>query len=308
MVTYIRSDLDFILDQIKIAEEHARYVAGDPTARPLFGENGMIPANNISWGLRTVDGTFNNLVPGQEQYGSADQPFPHLLEPDYRLAPETADINGPAPGGVVGGGTYAPTPNSGDFVVDFDHPYDLESDRRHVARQPRRGGEGARSRGHRRCRQGHGDHQHRGGGRCLQRRHCRGRRHGGGHSRCPSSPAVLRCRGRTRDGRREPGHVQCFARRRSVGLVQLMVHPVRPVLRSWPRSGGQGQSGTVFIPLQPDDPLYVDGQPHELHGSDARHRRRPRATGRQTSPRPSSTRTRPTPRIPRTRSSCASTG
>ena len=76
MVTYIRSDLDFILNQIKIAEEHSRYVAGDPTARPLFGADGMIPANNISWGLRTVDGSNNNIVPGQEHYGSADQPFP----------------------------------------------------------------------------------------------------------------------------------------------------------------------------------------------------------------------------------------
>ena len=57
MVTYIRSDLDFILAQIKIAEAHA---AGEP----LFGANGLIPANNISWGLRTVDGTNNNLDPG----------------------------------------------------------------------------------------------------------------------------------------------------------------------------------------------------------------------------------------------------
>ena len=33
----------------------------------------------------------------------------------------------------------------------------------------------------------------------------------------------------------------------------------------------KGGSGTVFIPLQPDDPLYVDGQPHQLHGADPRH-------------------------------------
>lgn len=37
MVTYIRSDLDFILGQIKIAEEHSGYVAGALGARPLFG-------------------------------------------------------------------------------------------------------------------------------------------------------------------------------------------------------------------------------------------------------------------------------
>ena len=33
----------------------------------------------------------------------------------------------------------------------------------------------------------------------------------------------------------------------------------------------KGGSGTVFIPLQPDDPLYVAGQPHQLHGADPRH-------------------------------------
>ena len=98
MVTYIRSDLDFILNQIKIAEEHSRYLAGDPTARPLFGADGMIPANNISWGLRTVDGTYNNLIPGQEHYGSADQPFPNLLDPDYRHGFRVVDLDGTRPG------------------------------------------------------------------------------------------------------------------------------------------------------------------------------------------------------------------
>ena len=33
----------------------------------------------------------------------------------------------------------------------------------------------------------------------------------------------------------------------------------------------KGGSGTVFVPLQPDDPLYVDGSHDELHGSDASH-------------------------------------
>ena len=79
----------------------------------------------------------------------------------------------------------------------------------------------------------------------------------------------------------------------------------------------KGGSGTVFIPLQPDDPLYVAGQPDQLHGADARHRISPAptassappttSTSRPTRRRRSSTRTRPTPRIPRTRCSCAST-
>ncbi len=77
----------------------------------------------------------------------------------------------------------------------------------------------------------------------------------------------------------------------------------------------KGGNGTVFIPLQPDDPLYVPGQPHQLHGADARrpcagpdgtrHRRRHHAAS--TRRRRSSTRTRPIPRIPRIRCSCANT-
>src|SRR5262245_38594523 len=41
MVTYIRSDLDFILAQIKIAEDHALYEqTGGTQGKPLFGANG----------------------------------------------------------------------------------------------------------------------------------------------------------------------------------------------------------------------------------------------------------------------------
>ena len=33
----------------------------------------------------------------------------------------------------------------------------------------------------------------------------------------------------------------------------------------------KGGSGTVFIPLQPDDPLYDPDQPDEFHGADPGH-------------------------------------
>jgi hypothetical protein len=56
--------------------------------------DGLIPANNISWGLRTVDGSYNNLIPGRTDWGSADQDFPRLLDPEYRPATESADITG----------------------------------------------------------------------------------------------------------------------------------------------------------------------------------------------------------------------
>ncbi|HEV7437634.1 MAG TPA: peroxidase family protein [Pseudorhizobium sp.] len=94
MVTYIRSDLDFILKQIQIAEAHA-------AGQPLYGPGGLIPTYNIAWGLRTVDGSYNHLLPGQEQWGASDRPFTELMNPTYRTVTGTVDINGPAPGGEV---------------------------------------------------------------------------------------------------------------------------------------------------------------------------------------------------------------
>lgn len=92
MVTYIRSDLEFILDQIKIAEAHA-------AGQPLFGPGGLVPAYNVSFGLRTVDGSNNHLLPGQEKWGASNVQFPSLVDPNYR------------PG-------YAPSNNPGSLVFD----------------------------------------------------------------------------------------------------------------------------------------------------------------------------------------------
>ncbi len=88
MVTYIRSDLDFILDQIKIAEAHA-------DGQPLFGESGLIPTYNLSWGLRTVDGTYNNLL--HPEWGAADNEFPEPLGTQFRTIMVDPDGPGPAP-------------------------------------------------------------------------------------------------------------------------------------------------------------------------------------------------------------------
>ena len=71
-VTVNQADLEFILAQIKIAEAHA-------AGQPLFGPGGLVPAYNVSWGLRTVDGTYNNLL--HETWGAADQQFPTLMDP-----------------------------------------------------------------------------------------------------------------------------------------------------------------------------------------------------------------------------------
>jgi Ca2+-binding RTX toxin-like protein len=106
MVSFVKHDLEFILAQIKIAERHA---AGEDLTDLI--SNPLLPH-----GLRTVDGTYNNIIEGREDWGSADQPFPRLLEPDYRdgTAPGTPfDANGPAPGGVLTNTDYG---NPGNVV------------------------------------------------------------------------------------------------------------------------------------------------------------------------------------------------
>ena len=52
----------------------------------LTGSVDLIPDPLLQWGLRTVDGSHNNIVPGQEQYGAADRIFPRLAPPEFRDA------------------------------------------------------------------------------------------------------------------------------------------------------------------------------------------------------------------------------
>src|SRR5499426_1429512 len=105
-VQFVRSDLDFILDQIIIAERNA---AGESLLD-------ILPNVTLPFGLRTVDGTLNNIVPTQSGFGAADNTFPRLADPLFRPAdPVTIDLDGPG-GQAVGDPTsYAQT--SG-FVFD----------------------------------------------------------------------------------------------------------------------------------------------------------------------------------------------
>jgi hypothetical protein len=85
------SDLKFILKQIKIAEHHAAsYDAAHPCDGLMGPGENQIPTDaqgeELPWGLRTVDGTCNNLVPGQTKFGAADQPFPPSAGLNYRGA------------------------------------------------------------------------------------------------------------------------------------------------------------------------------------------------------------------------------
>jgi Ca2+-binding RTX toxin-like protein len=83
MVQLIKHDLEFILKQIKIAEAHA---AGGDLAALVAGYNGndgLTQAHLLPYGLRTVDGSYNNLLPGREKWGASDQSFPGLFDPTY---------------------------------------------------------------------------------------------------------------------------------------------------------------------------------------------------------------------------------
>src|SRR5918911_4469048 len=59
-------DLRFIYEQILVAQDHA---AGGTLLGP--GPN-QVSDPQLPRGLRTVDGSFNNLVPGQTHFGKAD--------------------------------------------------------------------------------------------------------------------------------------------------------------------------------------------------------------------------------------------
>ena len=119
MVTYIRSDLEFILQQILIAEQHA---AGADLAS-------LLPNSLVPFGLRTIDGSFNNLIEGQSEFGSADNLFPRLTDPIFRDA--------------EAGTSYEQT--SG-FVIELAAADHFQPDRRPDQQQPGSGGGGRQCR------------------------------------------------------------------------------------------------------------------------------------------------------------------
>ena len=114
-----RGDLEFILKQIKISEQHVATRTAEAPCSTLLGtgEN-QIPNNGpngevLPWGLRTVDGSCNNLVPGREKYGAADQTFPRKVPAQFRDAePIAFDVDGP--GGRSVGDPTSYTQNGGD--------------------------------------------------------------------------------------------------------------------------------------------------------------------------------------------------
>ena len=160
MVSLVKHDLEFILKQIKIAEAHA--AGGD--LRKLVAEAGGLDPNAattptqaflLPYGLRTVDGTYNNLVEGRETWGAADQPFPEMSSPQYVNEQDDAQMFGtPANPVWLTNNNYTPGSEPGNADAGARHrrrcrpAHDLEPDRRSDAEQPRRHQRGADLCGH----------------------------------------------------------------------------------------------------------------------------------------------------------------
>ncbi|MDQ1622400.1 MAG: hypothetical protein QOH19_818, partial [Actinomycetota bacterium] len=89
-LTLNAGDMRFILKQIKIAENHA--TKEDAQGKPVPGQPLLGPGPNqianplLPYGLRTVDGSENNLVAKQGNYGASGLPFPRLASPEWRTA------------------------------------------------------------------------------------------------------------------------------------------------------------------------------------------------------------------------------
>ncbi|MNZ13650.1 Bifunctional hemolysin/adenylate cyclase precursor [compost metagenome] len=73
MADFSKSDLEFILQQIFIAEAHADGAS----------LTDLLPNSQVPFGLRTVDGSYNNLVTGQSEFGASDNSFLRLLSPSF---------------------------------------------------------------------------------------------------------------------------------------------------------------------------------------------------------------------------------
>jgi Ca2+-binding RTX toxin-like protein len=94
--TLTPADLSFILKQIKIAEAHVANTTSEtgPCGALVGTGPNQLASPLLSHGLRTVDGSCNNLQPGQETFGASDQVFPRLGSKSFGPA-ESGSFGGP---------------------------------------------------------------------------------------------------------------------------------------------------------------------------------------------------------------------
>lgn len=91
MVHLNTNDLAHILEQIRIAEEHSRLIAEGGNPGESLAQ--LVSSPLIPYGLRTVDGSFNNFQPDMERFGASDEAMTRLLTPVYNAAEADRDGN-----------------------------------------------------------------------------------------------------------------------------------------------------------------------------------------------------------------------
>ncbi|HEV7930333.1 MAG TPA: peroxidase family protein, partial [Nitrosospira sp.] len=93
--TVNKADLEFILKQINVSERHAK----GESLNDIIGPDAAL----TPFGLRTTDGRFNNLLPGQSKFGAADNIFTRLLPPAFLndADGDVFDPDGPGPAPAV---------------------------------------------------------------------------------------------------------------------------------------------------------------------------------------------------------------
>ncbi|GAA2738938.1 hypothetical protein GCM10009867_32800 [Pedococcus aerophilus] len=118
--TITTGDLSFILKQINIAERHAATATPAEPCKGLLNQVGdgipdteQVPDVLTSYGLRTVGGECNNLVPGREKFAAADVPFERMATADFKNAE-----NVPAPFPGAGSPTTYQSKTLGNMVFD----------------------------------------------------------------------------------------------------------------------------------------------------------------------------------------------
>ncbi|GAA3323995.1 hypothetical protein GCM10017711_14030 [Paeniglutamicibacter sulfureus] len=100
-----QGDLEYIIKQVEISEAHAERTLTNPDSSPLCGNDKRFDVASQTFfdakdqpcvgnpllphGLRTVDGRWNNLMPGQDGFGTAQETFPRLVPAGYKDAEVT---------------------------------------------------------------------------------------------------------------------------------------------------------------------------------------------------------------------------
>ncbi len=119
-----KSDLNFILKQIRNAERHSISDRSVNLCNGILGDDPLtqIPNNQVGtelpFGLRTVDGTCNNLLydanvaVNQTKFGAADQFFPRLVPAQFKSVPNYTPV-------TTGAATVDPEPRRiSNLIVD----------------------------------------------------------------------------------------------------------------------------------------------------------------------------------------------